>query len=308
MRLINPEVRIETTSKCNSNCIMCPRDSMTRGKVTMSFDHFKRLAQESKKLGAETIALFGFGEPLMDGTIAEKVALVSTIGMEPIFTTNASLLTEAKTHALLDAGLKQIRFSVHGLSDTYEKTHIGLSWHVTFKNIINFISMSMGQCVTNVSVIPMHGESLDEIKDLWLPLVDYLEVWRPHSWAGLKKYRNPQQKIKTCGRPSSGPIQINADGTMIVCCFDVNGVMIIGNTYENTIAEILNGERLAKIVNAHANGDMAGLLCCDCDQLNCYTEEDYPLLFSNRDKSRRINTTSSTKFNLIGEKNGTYLH
>jgi hypothetical protein len=274
----------------------------------MTLDHFKKLVDESAELGAETVGLFGYGEPLLDRTIIEKTNYVRMKGLEPILTTNASLLSNAMTHGLLNAGLKQIRFSVHGIGPTYDETHLGLSWFKTITNIYNFIGMNQGQCVTHVSVIPMHGERIEDIKNLWLPIVDYLEIWRPHSWAGLKDYRKPVAKKATCGRPLSGPVQIMADGKMIVCCFDVNGEMVIGDTHKNTIKEILNGEALARVIHCHASGDMTGLLCSKCDQLNCYTDEDYPLLYSNRDESRQLNVTSSTKFNLMGERNGTHIH
>jgi hypothetical protein len=278
---------------------MCPRAFLTRPKVDMGFEHFKDLCAQSKHLGAETISLFGFGEPLLDKTISEKVALVNMLEMEPIITTNASLLTERMAHRLLDAGLRQIRFSVHGLGETYNKTHIGLSWKKTIRNIMNFIAMNAGECTTHVSVIPLHGETVEEIKNFWQYMVDYLEIWRPHNWSYAKSYRKVNRRKSTCGRPSSGPVQINADGKMMVCCFDFNAEMTIGDTYENTIEEILKGDIINSIINKHALGDLSGLPCENCDQLNEYIEEDYPLLYSNRDEKRDINVTSSTKFKLV---------
>jgi len=298
VKLINPEVRIETTNLCNSNCIMCPRESLTRPHATMGLYHFKKLAVQAKMLCAETISLFGFGEPLLDNTIADKVMFVSLLGMEPIITTNASLLTQKKTHDLLESGIKQIRFSMHGLGESYNQTHIGLSWRRTIKNITHFLAMSRGAVTTHVSVIPMHGENIDAIKEFWLGMVDYLEIWRPHNWVYGKDYRKPDKRKATCGRPFSGPVQINADGKMMVCCFDYDAKMVVGDTYRNTIEEILKGDKFNEIVNKHALADLSGLPCNQCDQLNEYTEEDYPLLYSNRDRDRNINVTSSIKFKL----------
>lgn len=164
---------------------------------------------------------------------------------------------------------------------------------------MNFLAMSRGACKTNVSVIPMNGETVEEIRDFWEFQVDYLEIWRPHSWAGAKDYRIPTRKKNTCGRPFSGPVQINSDGNMMVCCFDFNGMMTVGNTYENTIEEILKGKEFERIREKHRSGDLSGLPCEHCDQLNEYTEEDYPLLYSNRDVNKEINVTSSTKFKLM---------
>jgi hypothetical protein len=159
--------------------------------------------------------------------------------------------------------------------------------------------MEGGSTTTHVSVIPMHSENIDAIKEFWLGMVDYLEIWRPHNWVYGKNYRRNNRRKSTCGRPFSGPVQINADGKMMVCCFDYNAEMTVGDTYESTIEDILKGDKFNKIVKKHALGDLIGLPCEKCDQLNEYTEEDYPLLYSNRDKEKKINVTSSTKFELI---------
>ncbi len=37
------ELRFEITTKCNYNCIICPREKLTRKKETMSFKLFKEL-------------------------------------------------------------------------------------------------------------------------------------------------------------------------------------------------------------------------------------------------------------------------
>ena len=65
MKLRNPEVRIESTSRCNSNCAMCPRDDMTREQCDMPIEDFKNLVNQCKFMGAEVISCFGFGEPLL---------------------------------------------------------------------------------------------------------------------------------------------------------------------------------------------------------------------------------------------------
>ena len=55
MKLINPEIRIETTNICNAHCIMCPREKLDREKGTMSIDLFKKIIDEVKDYGVEII-------------------------------------------------------------------------------------------------------------------------------------------------------------------------------------------------------------------------------------------------------------
>lgn len=303
--LKNPEVRIENTTACNARCTICPRDKFTRQIIAMPLWNFCQLAKQVKELGASLISMFGFGEPLIDSKIDKKVEFVHSLGMESFITTNGSLLHSDLAVRLLRAGLTHIRFSAHGLFDNYEKVHKGLSFNNFMRHFHNFLAVNDGhwhpdnkKAIVSVSVIPMHGESVDEIIEFYKPgeRVDYLEIWKPHNWTNGKEFREakPERK-KTCGRPFTGPLQINADGTMMVCCFDYNGVMTIGDTSYESIPRILNGDILRGIREKHRSGDLRGLPCETCDQLNI---GDTPLLWSNRDPEKKLNVSSATKIKI----------
>jgi hypothetical protein len=297
MNLKNPEVRIENSSRCNANCIMCPREKLTRPQTMMSFHHFKKLVDEAESLGAEIISIFGFGEPLLDPGVAAKVAYCTQLGLETFITTNASLLTRKMAQGLKKAGLAKLRISMHGVGKNYEAVHLGLSWDKFTKNICSFLEVNHDhQIKSELTVIPMHGESVGAIRRSWESAFDDLEIWKPHGWGGAKKYRKLKRKLKTCGRPFSGPVQINADGMMMVCCFDFNGEMTIGNTHMKSIEDILKGKSMAIFQERHKHGILDGLPCEYCDQLNEY--EESPLLFSTKDETRGINKTSTNKFEL----------
>ena len=302
MKLVNPEIRIENCSMCNSKCTLCPRELMTRKQTTMPLKHFKGLVDEAKTLGATTVSVFGFGEPLIDATITKKISYCTTKGLDTFITTNASLLDVNMASYLLNAGLKHIRFSVHGLHpETYERIHRGLKFSKVMRNIYNFLAMNNmkydGVCKTSVTIIPTAGESVEEIREYWEDKVTWLEVWKPHGWAGKRDYRekptNKTGKLKSCNRPFSGPIQIQADGTMIPCCFLTDSEIVLGTTYENSIEEILKGEKYEKLRRAHKRGTVGRYPCANCDQLN---KHDEPLIYSNRDGGKGF--TSSIKFNL----------
>jgi hypothetical protein len=274
----------------------------------MEFYHFAKLVREAKMLGAKEISVFGYGEPLLDPDIASKIGFVTRLGLKSDITTNASLLTFDMSKKLLESGLSSIRFSVHGLKYTYEKVHKGLNWLVTSNNIADFLKMNDSTfrhaCQVEIVTIPMHGETVDEIIDYWNPgaygyprlRVDYLEIWKPHNWCYGKGYREVKQRKKSCGRPFNGPVQINCDGRMMVCCFDYNAVMTVGNTYNQLIEEILKGKPFEDIRQAHRNGEIDHLPCGECDQLNI--EQESPLLWSNRDPSCEVGKTSTNKFKL----------
>lgn len=275
---------------------------MTRPKVTMGMDHFKSLVDQAKKLKAELISVFGFGEPLMDVGIIDKVRYCTESGLRTFITTNASLLNVDRAFALLKAGLTQIRFSCHGINGNYEKVHQGLKFGEVWRNIANFVFINKVRfdhsCRTSVTVIPMHGETVDDIKAFWGGFVDDLEIWTAHNWGQGREYRKPVRKLKSCGRPFNGPVQIQADGTVIPCCFLTNSEIILGDTYKEPIKDILKGKLFNDLRQAHDTGDLSGLICQKCDQLSI--EEVSPLLYSSIDNG--INKTSSLKFKLQTEE------
>ena len=300
MKLQNPEVRIENCSICNANCIICPREKLTRPKMIMTNKHFAHIVNQAKDLGATTIGVYGFGEPLIDKDVIWKVQYCSNLGLDTFITTNASLLTVDMAYGLISAGLTHIRFSCHGTGTNYEKVHRGLKWDAVERNIANFLAMNRikfnNATIVSVSVIPMHKESVYQIRQYWEKRIDYLEIWRPHNWTDVKDFRKGKPVRQTCFRPFSGPLQVNADGFVMVCCFDFNADMVVGCTHSESLEEIIKGTWFKDIRDRHRRQDFKGLPCESCDQLFEYAEDEHPLLYSNRDKERRIGVTSTTKF------------
>jgi radical SAM protein with 4Fe4S-binding SPASM domain len=263
--------------------------------------HFEYLVDQAKGLGAETISIFGYGEPLLDKGIEHKVAYCTDNGLQTFITTNGSLLNTEMASKLLKAGLGKIRLSVHGLYKTYDLVHRGLKFESVLRNIQNFLAFNNARfnhsCRVAMTVIPMHRESIKYIRGFWEEAVDELEIWRPHGWGGAKSFREPTEERKaTCGRHKKGPVQIQADGRVIPCCFLTNAEVVLGDTYKNTIEEILKGGKYRKFRQRHDSGDLSGLPCETCDQL--FVMAKSPLLYSNVDESCSIGKTSSTKFSL----------
>jgi len=272
---------------------------MTRDKVTMGHSFFVHLVTQAKDLGADLISPFGFGEPLCDSGIINKVQFCTNIGLETFLTTNAGLLNTNMTYGLLKAGLTRLRVSAHGIYDNYERVHKGLSFNTFSRNIFNFIKVNEVRfnhsCKVDVTIIPQNDESVQELVLFWEDKVDDIEIWKPHGWAGKRQYREKtKKKLKTCGRPFLGPIQIQADGTVIPCCFLTDSEIILGDTYVDSIEDIVKGERFNELRRKHESGDLSGLACESCDQL--FIGES-PLLYSTIENG--INKTSSTKFKLL---------
>ena len=301
MQLRNKEVRIENINLCNLKCVICPHDKMTRMRAALPNVEFYDLVKQAKALGADTISIFGFGEPLMDSGIVKKVRFCTEQGLNTFITTNAMMLDLEMTHALIDAGLTHIRFSVHGIDKmSYQKAQKGASWDIAMKHIYNYTRFKGGSKIS-VTSIPLNGTGVDEIEKYWNAWdIDWLEIWKPHGWAGAKGFRRPTEERVICNRPESGPLQIQADGKVIPCCFITNAEVVLGDIYRDSLEDILKSKKYEEFRNRHKRQDLTGLPCKECDQTFKYNQGNSPLLYSSRDKQKHLNCTSSTKFKLEG--------
>jgi len=278
---------------------MCAHDKMTRKRGTMTTALFKPLAEQAKELGATTISIFGFGEPFLDDNLVGKVKICSDLGLDTFITTNGSCCTWTIMYDLFDAGLTHIRFSVHGTNGNYEKVQHGLKYDTLMTNVFSTIllrNLIYPDRKISVTAMPMSGENIEKLMIWKFTGIDWLEIWRPHNWATKKQFRTKTNNRRKCFRPVKGPLQIQWDGKVIPCCFITDAELVLGDAHKQTLEEILKGDPYEELRERHRKGDLKGLPCYDCDQRNI--EEENPLLYSSRDKDRKINTTSSLKFSL----------
>ncbi|MCD6493649.1 MAG: radical SAM protein [Archaeoglobaceae archaeon] len=98
---------VETVGFCNLKCIMCPTRNYATGKVLISDEIFKKVIEIVKKHDIKIIDMTGWGEPLLDSKLEERIAKIKelkkhmTIG----FTTNGTLLTKKRIERILEAVL-----------------------------------------------------------------------------------------------------------------------------------------------------------------------------------------------------------
>jgi len=285
-KLQHPEVRYEVTDHCNASCIMCPRESHDRPHGIMDQEKYKRSIDEIVSLGAEQVVLTGFGEPMLDRQLEEKVRYAASQGLRTYIITNGSALTPKRAASLLLAGLDEMRVSFYGMrAETYGAVMRGLDFERTTKNLLHFLAVRdvlKIDCKLQLSylVLPENERDTDDFLKFWEPKVDYIEVWKPHNFGDGKDYRARCGEKKTCGRPQNGPLQIQWNGEVIPCCYDYNNQIVLGNAFEQTIPEILKGEKYEDLRDAHRKGEFWRFPYCDqCDQL---LEHSDALVYTNR--------------------------
>jgi len=276
--LQHPEVRYEVTDNCNADCIMCPRDLHTRPHGIMEQDKYEKSIDEVSELGCTQVTLTGFGEPFLDKNLEKKIAYAKFKGLRTYVITNGSLL-QKRGQTIADSGLDELRISFYGMSpDSYNEIMQKLDFNRSKKGILEFLEIRKDTKVMISYLRFLGNEHYSEFLDFWEHRVDSVEVWKPHNFGDGKHYR-PRMGVKSsCGRPQSGPLQIQWDGTVIPCCYDYNDAIKLGNAFETPVMEILHGKAYNELREQHRTGNYPPY-CDQCDQL---LKHDDALIYSNR--------------------------
>lgn len=160
--LIPIHVQIETVNRlCDARCPMCTirfKPEFDDGSYTdlsynntvrpagfLKLDDFKVIAEKLMPYTGtiQYVTLHGCGEPLMDPTISEKIAVLKAFGFKGVgFSTNCQLLTEARAAKLLDAGIDTLICSIDGYTaKAVETIRPRMNRDRIYANVERFITM-----------------------------------------------------------------------------------------------------------------------------------------------------------------------
>lgn len=300
----NNDMRFEVTTRCNYNCVICPRDKLTRKIETMSLEIFKSLFD---KITNETdqytnLTFPGMGEPLLDNTLEKKIEYAKSRkkNLSILILSNGSLLTPEKFKSLEDIGVTSIRVSCYGNDEeSYFKVHRVKKAFSKVKDNLLRICQNKKQAQLLLTFNVVEGLNSDIVEDwinFWKNKADLIEVWRPHNWVNACDYRQIQkQKLNTCGRPFNGPLQIQVDGTVNMCCFDFDGRLTLGDLKTQSLKQIFSAPVFRKILRCHRSGNFSGsrLICSGCDQRNSEKNDvmSYNSKFNISERIKMISTT-----------------
>jgi MoaA/NifB/PqqE/SkfB family radical SAM enzyme len=293
------EVRFEISTACNYDCLMCARGKFTREREVMPTSKFRTLLD--KLLLAtdqyKVCTFSGFGEPLIDTDIVNKMTYAKSRGLRVLLLTNGSLLTKDLCAALAPL-VDNIRVSFYGMTPEVYRTVHGVDKFDKVRDIINTTASEIKYIVNWLELSGINCHQTKEFLDYWDGRVYGVEAWHPHNWGDIRKYRRYKvERLRTCGRPFSGPTQVQVNGDLVACCFDLNSRLLYGNLFETQPHEIFESAAYKKICKSHVTGKHPGNVpCCKCDQLN--KNKTGILIYSSFKQKDREQRTSTTYENL----------
>lgn len=268
-------VAIEGTSACNAACVMCGHKDMKRARGVMSMELYQRVLEQLQGWPIRSLLLSGFGEPLLDPLLEERISLAKSKGFENIgLVSNASLLSPEKSAKLISAGLDQMHISLDGASPaTYHKLRPGLDYHEVVKNIGHILSLShRPQIYIQVVTLSDNENEIIALRRLWERKADRLIFRQAQDWAGQVPLPDREHSPHLVDRKLWPPcrylwdqLNIYWDGTVPACCLDYEARQIIGNAKADDLAGVWQGAALGDLRQKHNAGQRDQIpLCRHC--------------------------------------------
>lgn len=290
-------VKLETTTRCNANCLMCcPRDGKNFiWNRDMDLNLFKKAIDELEtyrskpneeeenylenikvpdscylsleainwiKKGNMIISPFGLGEPFLNKNFLKMLGYLKDKNFYVILNTNGSLLNEDLSKELLKIGsVDEIYFSIDShIKEVYEKIRRGLDFDIVIRNLKMFNNM----ITESKSARPklnvsavMQDLNLNHLKDMCM-FFDKMSI-------GIK-FLNDARKYRKVSNVSCAMINhglvIRTNGDAVKCSFDYDSSTVVGNIKENTIAEIWSGTKNKKILEMSHGRKLNALPLC----------------------------------------------
>lgn len=236
-------ISIENTNICFGGCTFCPHPKMKRGKGVMDMVLFKNLVDQVVSWGIETIAVTGFGEPLLDPQFFDRIKYCKNSGIKCVYANvNSIFITEEIGDKLLHSGIDQIYISCNKRGAD---------------NAMRFCAMKKN----HTPLIYLSGIKGD-FEPQKYPGSDGVSISFAHNWSGDVN-RNLNQCRRDPCKMIWQSIYITWDGKAILCCLDYDARCIIGDAAKENLRDIWNSKKLNALKELHKKGEYSSISICD---------------------------------------------
>ncbi len=277
------KIYIEITNACNLQCRFCP-PSLRRKRFLSVIE----MATILQKINGYThyVYLHVKGEPLLHPNISEILDLCFEHQLLVVLVTNGTFLNSKGNLLLEKPALRQVNISLHCFNEleNQEEKERYVEGVISFTKkalsetdkVISLRFWNVGKADDNTNegnrrlfctiedefapgfniaqkLVPADGLKIGE--RLWINS-DYEFEW--------PRLELPEtNKSGTC-RGLRDQIAILADGTVVPCCVDAEGIIKLGNLFDSDLADILATPRSQTIVQGFLKSQRIEPLCRRC--------------------------------------------
>lgn len=273
---LKPEVALEITNYCNTNCVFCCRKKMERKKGFISEKLYEKIINEISESGYTSLNLTGFGEALLHKRIIEFIKYAKEKGLYVKMFTNGFLLTQKISKMMMESELDEIIISIDSITrEEYNKVRGNLDFDQILANLHDCVDtknkFGFKTIITIQATVYDDFKSVKEIYNSLHRTVDRITFQSAFNWGGaMGGYKGPMAGKEIS---DSMPCQllwynrvVRWNGDVSLCCVDYDSKVNLGNVGERLLDEIWNGENMKKLKKLHLDGNKINIeLCRKCN-------------------------------------------
>lgn len=267
----------EITNACNLKCSFCHGTKREIRYITE--DEFRRGSSELRSF-ADYLYFHLMGEPLLHPKLGKFLEISRELGFRVILTTNGTLLKKCSSVLLNAKALHKVSISLH----CYEVNDMGLSIEEYLDECFDFCRKAAGKgiiCVLrlwniggaerlNSDIIKrMHSAFDTENNSDWKEIYSGYKIREKIFLEWGERFEWPDINGEYMGEEHScyglrDQIGVLSNGTVVPCCLDAEGDIVLGNIFESDLNDILSSKRAKALKHSFEQKKLCEELCKRC--------------------------------------------
>lgn len=264
-------IYIEITNKCNLSCSFCKKS--TRPLKEMSVSEFKEVISKVKDY-TNTICLHVKGEPLLHSNLNEILNICDDNNISISLTTNGTLLKTKIKELVKHKSLSKIHISLNAevnnlnyLNDVFKAVSIFPQDKIIIYRLWAQKENKLDEKSTKVveklkEYYCLSTETVEKIKkekNIKIDINKYVDKDNLFEWPVVTN-----DKTNGFCEGLKSQIAILSNGTVTACCLDDDGLINLGNIFEENLKDILEKEKTKKIIDGFRGNKCVEKLCQSC--------------------------------------------
>lgn len=268
------KIYIEITNKCNLNCSFCSKSNKI--KKEMSTDQFEYILKEINNY-TDYIYLHVKGEPLLHSCFKDILNISKKYNKQVNITTNGTLLKSKVKDIVTSNVVRQINISMQSmtnktyLDDILDSVNYILNnsniqvvlrfWALKNNQFSNLQNDIIKRIVTYFNLDNNILKEIDEQSNIILRKRLYINKESLFIWPSLEN--NYYNEVGKCYGLKTH-VGILSDGTVVPCCLDSEGIINLGNIFNESFYDIINSNRSQNMIKNFNNNKVCEMLCKKC--------------------------------------------
>lgn len=283
-----PRIHLQTQSRCNAACSICPYPYVNRGWVhgTMSETLFDRIVDElARAPKGTTLTVSLQNEPLLNRDTFDWFRRVKERApqVHRVMTTNGALLHTFAPADIEAAELHLLAVSLNAHTrETYDLVNCGLDFEQVVGNILRLAQVAALRPLLRVDFVEteQNTRELDAARAFWAdrgvatyikPLSNRAGVLADYDLLVSQARREPVSRSEAfvkwlrhrlgCPQPFY-EMSVLHSGEVIVCCHDWRHSRVVGNVGDTSIRAVWNSEAMRVIRQSLLSGNAHAIEPC----------------------------------------------